>query len=377
MVFVFAIMSALSSLALVEKVHAASVQDFCHDPVKLVCGAPIGAREARAKRLSERIREIQYFAWDGVLKKIPDAKWDELPFDSNEAKDHEVSSNQQTLSLRQQKIANLYFGQVNQLLKKNIGGLYESFKPAYEEVRKFMIATVKARVTKDRPSDAKEMLQSLNSSNIQFIDTIEVLENPRSNQGELISQIVESCGKEGLEDNAFAVSIDGTQYLVLCPGDYLAAWDPSVKTGINLQEISGEVWTLGHEMGHHVDAHNYPNSYQKFKACIQNNYVAELAAGDPEEYMGEISADYWGTEALAGLLFNVKTEQERLLILQSALDGLCDTPDDNIHPDGRFRIENFVRRNPRLSQVLGCKADPNIAFKPSCTLRGAWKQRFW
>jgi hypothetical protein len=349
---------------------AVTMQDFCQDPIKIVCGPTIGSRQSRNERLKQRINDVRSAAWENVLKVIPDAKWEEIPFDSEE---HPSKS----LTVRQQQLARIYFEQVNNVLRANIGGLFEYFKPAFEEIRKFMVETVKARVKKDRPADAKKMLKNLDPEKIQFIDAVDVLDHPHANQGELLDHIVESCGKEGLEDNAFAVEIDNDRFIVVCPGEYLAVWDPQQKTGINLQEVSGEVWTLGHEMGHHIDALTFPSSYKKFRSCINDSYASELALKDSAEYMGEISADYWGTETLAGLLFNVKSEQERLSLLQDSLDSLCDTPDDNIHPDGRFRIENFVRRNPRLSQVLGCKADPKISFKPSCTLRGAWKERFW
>lgn len=378
-------MKNLSALLLIilfsAPVLSATVQDFCNDPYKFVCGPQLQKKQKRDVRVQIRAEALRAAAWSEVLKKFPGAQPNELPFAS-------LETPKVKMSVRQKEIAKSYFKSLYAGLKLQVGHESQHVFPAFKNVKEFLVAMVKQRVRTIRPVDAAKMLAVLHQ--VEFIDAIDFL-NSHNDEDEIVESITESCGKDGLEDNAFAAEADGRKFVIMCPGDYLAIFEPGNKNGISGLEIAGEIWTLGHELGHHIDFEDFKTSYENLTACVEDHYLNQL--GEEEEgvreiltkesvprYMKEISADYWGTEAWVGVFSSIKDEQTKLYVIQDSLEGLCGTPDDGQsggHPEGRFRIENFVRRNPRLSQTLGCKINPAIAFKPSCTLRGAWNKRFW
>lgn len=352
---------------------AQGVQDFCNQPYELICGPSLQRNKKRDLRLEERTQQIITEAKRNVLIALPDANPAELDFKSEE---HAKG----ILTSRQLEIANLYFEGIYQALRKKIGKSFNDFKPAFIQVQKYLTKTIHQRIQFNNPEDAEKMLLALSSDRVEFVDALEILSSKPANKAELLSNLVESCGKDGMEDNDFAIELDEKNYVVICPGDYLAISADSANKKMTFQDLAAQLWTLGHEMGHLIDAGAFPKSYTQFHTCVDENYLEDLAPIEGKilsDYMGEISADYWGTEALADILKYVNDNQQRLIILQNSLESLCGTEKDDVHPDGRFRIENLVRRNPRLSEVLGCEEDLEIEFKPSCTLRGAWKKRYW
>ena len=229
------------------------------------------------------------------------------------------------------------------------------------------------------------MQEELSERKIRFVNFLDLAEG-RAGDEDFVKDMMSGCGRDGMEDNAFATNNekDGLNYVVICPGSFLATHLPGRFRDVSENASFGQIWTLGHETGHHVDAREFPLSYAKLRACVAEHHGAKLKLGaaQVDEYMSEIAGDYWGTEALADYVATLASPRQKLIVVQENLEDLCTSEDDGGeeeggHPSGRFRIEQLVRQNPRLHQALGCKPRRTEPAGVSCTLRGAWRQRFW
>jgi hypothetical protein len=288
----------------------------------------------------------------------------------------------------------VYFHSAYDEINKMLPNVIEKYQLAFKKIDKFFIQRIQSLIRKVKPEAEKDMIESLNPKTIQVIDAIEVLRKHIKNE-DLMDSIVSECGRSGLEDNAFAQSfaVDPddpekgfARYLVICPGDYLTSFDDEDDSELGkVPAIYGEAWTLAHETGHHIDSTLFPETYEKLQACIATYYLSDLgevandgnkekiAKGQVTRYMSEISADYWGTEAMTLLLKGaVKDPEERSFVLQNSLASLCGSKDDGKtggHPDGKFRIEQ-IGKNPQLRRTLRCDTIPQ-GVPPACTLKGS------
>lgn len=354
---------------------------FCERPYDALCGKLEGAEAARAAKIEELRQGITERAWKAVLESYENAgtleEWEALMA--------EVAAGKHKLVKIDREIAKVYFSEIYRASRELLGTSFESAERAFGRVRAFMLPKVRERLAREAPEEAGRMNQELSEEKIRFVNFLDLAEG-RAGDRDFAKEMISGCGRDGMEDNAFATTNekDGLNYVVICPGSFLAAHVPGRFDSVSENASFGLLWTLGHETGHHIDAREFPKSYEKLRACVASHHGARLKLGPAkiDEYMSEIAGDYWGTEALADYLATLDSPLHKLVVLRENLEDLCGSEDDGDeeeggHPSGRFRIEQMVRQNPRLHEAMGCPARAPEKAGVSCTLRGAWRKRFW
>lgn len=171
-----------------------------------------------------------------------------------------------------------------------------------------------------------------------------------------------TCGKSGLEVNAFYE--EGS--VVLCPGLIYSLKDYSPKG--KAEVLTALKFTIGHELTHSIDYSTHPSAYENMKQCF------ETLDGRPNDWQddkaAEATSDFWGARALGFAMKNQGLEGEAAIRqIALAIDGLCIDPSMNSpHPEGKFRINNIIGKNPEVRKALGC-TNTNI-LTPSCDFGG-------
>lgn len=171
-----------------------------------------------------------------------------------------------------------------------------------------------------------------------------------------------ACGKNGLEVNAFYES--GS--IVLCPGLVISLKD----YGANKEEIKNALsFTFGHELGHAIDASEYPEAYDKMKTCYQN--VSGNQSIWEADSASEISSDYWGGIVLSHRLKNTPPADSAKIIAY-AMDGFCNesSGQGGAHAEGSFRVNQSIGKHQLIAEVLECA--PPSKEAPFCSLRGTY-----
>ena len=201
------------------------------------------------------------------------------------------------------------------------------------------------------------------------------------------------CGINGMVQNAFATTLAGQRYVLICPGFQITMYQmPDMRDRINNILV-----VLSHEIGHHIDSGATDiNLYVPFLECMLNNYANNLAKSQSKgndvrtycltndlnkcnsqrvlSHARELIADLWANKVLAiyarGADLSIGQTD---LLLRSSWMSLCDSEDEGIHPSGNFRIGIMLRLAPEISDVLSC--DNSGLRKNSCTLAGEVKLR--
>lgn len=170
------------------------------------------------------------------------------------------------------------------------------------------------------------------------------------------------CGTNGLAVNAFYESGN----LIICPGLLISLKDYNA----NKEQIKNALsFTFGHELGHAIDAVEYPDAYSKMKTCYQH------LPGSPtkwtEDASAEISADYWGGIVLSERMKNLSAADSAKTIAL-AVDGFCHTAKGSTttHPQGTFRLNQTIGKHQLIAEVLECA--PATKQAPFCSLRGTY-----
>ena len=180
-----------------------------------------------------------------------------------------------------------------------------------------------------------------------------------------------ACGMNGMEVNAF---FDNGS-LVICPGLLISMADYGGKKD---EILSALRFTIGHEIGHAIDAAVYPDVYNKMQGCYQdvskNNKIWQ------PEMAAEITADYWGSIAMASntsSTFHTKKldpnePEKNARIIAYSVDGFCRTPTEtgSPHPESAFRVNQTIGKHPYIARALNC--EPAKEDAPYCSLMGAY-----
>lgn len=357
-----------------------TIRDFCEQPYEAVCGRAGEAEMAREKRVSFIKKKISRLALDVAAGEVLGQKPGTLSIERLEALTPEHVRS---------KARHVYYRALRNALQAELGESYAAAMFHFERIRENLKQPIN-RLADVSYDEARQMYRNLGS--IKFINALDLMKGmgPEAADEALVADVVKDCGQDGMVDNAFAFDHEGVNYVVLCPGAAIAALGPSDKH-LKAKDLAlaGVIWLMGHETGHHIDAGAHPVTYAKLASCIADNYLDDLgeidddgnkksiSRSDVNHYMSEISADYWGSEELASFLEKAKSPRQQIRIVQESLEFLCGTVDDGSHPSGRFRIENLVRRNPRIHKALGCKAPKAQQSQPTCTLRGQWRDAFF
>lgn len=352
----------------------ATMADFCENPVAVICGEQDGAAKERELKIEELRRKISHAAWERVQREDKGAgtydQWEKVLEDQKK-------NPEKKLSAKEKEIAKVYYRALYEETRRLLGDSFKSSQSSFKKVKKFILSKIKSRL-KNIPGVGK-MKAELASGKVEFLNFLDLA---ASGDEGVLEELAESCGRDGMADNAFAEKSSdpqGKHQVIVCPGSFVADFVPGRFSHTGDDVSFPQWWTLGHETGHLVDYTEFPQAYGKLKACVEENYKGELSES-VEKYMHEISGDYWGTEVLADFLREINNDDFRLAVLRENLDGLCNSEDDGGdaeggHPSGSFRLENLVRRNPRLNQVLGCADRRAEKTGASCSLRGIGKKK--
>ncbi|MBC7712269.1 MAG: hypothetical protein H7177_02960 [Rhizobacter sp.] len=205
---------------------------------------------------------------------------------------------------------------------------------------------------------------------------------------DVMSQLLgNACGSDGMVENAFATTISGQRYVLICPG-FLISMSQNAS---DKDRFSSILQAIAHEMGHHIDNSKVGNDlYKPYLSCLSTNYAdkfnksaddKKLCEKNPKDvdgcnlkvattHAGELIADQWGIKVTA-----IHAKQENLSfgetedMLVNSWAKLCGTGDEGIHPTGDFRIGTLMRVNPAIAGALAC--NNSAIVKPACTLDGA------
>ncbi|MFP5386164.1 MAG: hypothetical protein ACLGHN_08805 [Bacteriovoracia bacterium] len=180
-----------------------------------------------------------------------------------------------------------------------------------------------------------------------------------------------ACGMNGMEVNAFFDS--GS--LVLCPGLLISMSDYGGKKD---ELLSALRFTIGHEIGHAIDASAYPDVYNDMQTCYKD--VAKNDTVWQPDTAAEITADYWGAIAMATPikknLYSKKLDpndpEKNARIIAYSVDGFCRPPTESgaPHPEGAFRVNQTIGKHPYIARALNC--EPAQEDAPYCSLKGAY-----
>lgn len=315
------------------------------------------------------------------------------------------------------------------------GKTVDAVNGLFEEVRSHMLGAVDAQ--KGLTPQSKTFMKS-NVADTTIVSPLQYLNTFTTDVTELeyYNSFIETCGVDGFAVNAFNHRVNGANRVVVCPGYFISAIkdvahcgkeNPSEKPKVEGQpktklfetsplpidklrvehqdyskiqipadktpedspiDYDALVRVFGHEIGHSIDATAdgptdkktgkkplvLNSGFEKYAACIQKKHPT---LKPPLEYLQEISADYWGAEALANynqseysavLQFNSLDSKEAHRLVKSQMSGLCGAVQGSGHPDGKTRISLIYGLNSNLRESFHCPSMPSK--KTTCTFEG-------
>ncbi len=228
------------------------------------------------------------------------------------------------------------------------------FKSFFGEVKKTLIAALEAEPGLT-PAKKKEYLGRLKS--LQWLSAVDHIKLGGA------EEFKKTCGERGLEENAsYTVFADGSHYVVVCPGRFIAAMEKSTGCYSSELNLSSMIYTLSHEMGHSIGG-NFVSfdskkkiwvttddvSYLGFKTCMKEKF-SEFIQKD----YGEASADYWASKTMARY-FAKNRKINRDTTFKSTMAGLCGTSETARHLPGNVRIQDVIGGQNELRVELGCQ----------------------
>lgn len=342
------------------ELHPGTIQDFCAHPYVAVCGQdsadpPASERDLAIAGVKDRIK-------DGALVDAGQAAGVQDPSAYEESDLAALQTSNPTLY---KKVYLAYLTKFIALAEKEANDDHLltqfNFKGIVERMRPDITIFPAPAETRKKMFDIVSQVKLVNASD--FLSG--------KLQGDELKSFQETCGHDGLADNAYASPSEevGAAYFVVCPGALIAALAGKDADKKERQALMAKnIFMMSHEMGHHIDSDQIEGVYEELQSCLTQNYARDFGQGDAAKYMSEITADAWGTRNIVRYLPKV-SEKERLAFAKESLEFLCNTEEDDpteedsLHPTGQFRIA-FVRRDEQLAELLGCKA--KMDEKPTC-----------
>ncbi len=225
-------------------------------------------------------------------------------------------------------------------------------------------------IPKDKQTKMANNIMSINMrTGREYIDEMIVslrAKLPSADKEDIRKSAIElyqsSCGQHGLDVNAF---YEGGKF-VLCPGlvHSLSDYGPKNKSEV-LNALS---FTIGHEMGHSIDAAEFPEVYSNMRAC----YVGMTNRPDiwDEDNACEITGDYWGTLVMANRLRAQGVKgPEAARVAAFATDGWCaQEMGSAVLHSGDFRVNKTMSTFPALREAMSCEGPTRES--PACMISG-------
>ncbi len=311
-----------------KSAHAAI--PFCEDPLKYTCANSEESAQTRADKIEKIQNQLKTEAFNKMLTMIdPDIKDQLSSFDDIDTlRPKKVKLNVEKIFYAQLRIA---FGNylTRNHLPVNSGNelIVESLHLAIDQSPEVDAAT------------KAQMHAILNDTRI-----ITFHNNVDDNSLDDVHALYKSCDKY-FEDNAFATTLHKQKVVIICPGEVIGSIEFSNESNFAVnQKLMPLVATLGHELSHHFDYRYFPGAYTDLLNELQS-HQSELKK-PAMKYMSESSADMWGLKTAKILMEKIGSPVLRSQMYMGALNDLCDSEDDGVHPSDEFRI------NVLANQVL-------------------------
>lgn len=361
---------AVATISLVSFQTFAAGASVCSDPLQRICTDTLTQRKERAAFVNNMKKEISVEATAAAAPRIEQMKKEIKPYRIFKRLFSSIRINNQEVMIA---------------AKKRIGGFESSVinDENVSKIKQYMYGAIDGSAFDTATKTKfKDVIKTVVVGN--FADFLE-----KSNlEDSVIAQMLgNACGSDGLIDNAFATTLKGERYVLVCPGLLI-----SLNQEANAEEkFNSILQAISHEMGHHIDnskvgdelyapylnclAKNYSDSFNKTK---EDEKFCKTNAKEPAKcnlkvatsHAGELIADQWGISVTAQ---HIRAQAYSVVdadkMLTSSWTPLCGSGDEGIHPKGDFRIGTLMRKNPGITSYLGCTAaetDP----KPACSFAG-------
>lgn len=344
---------------------------ICTDPLQRICKETELQRAERDKYVRALKNEISIEAEKSASPRIEQMKKEIKPY-------RFIKRFLTQLKIRNQEIMSA--------AKKRIGNIESvvTNNNNVEKIKGYLFQAIdQSGFTAATKNQFKSTVRSIVIGN--FADFLERTDLENNVLAQVLSN---ACGSDGLIDNAFATTIKGEKYVLVCPG-FLITLNQAATDEDRFNSI---LQAIAHEMGHHIDNAKVGNElYTPYLSCLANNFAdrfnktkedekfCKQNSKDPAKcnmqvavsHAGELIADQWGIAVTAihaknSLYSTFQTEQ----MLTDTWAKLCGSGDEGIHPTGDFRIGTLMRKNPLISSTLACLSSETDA-KPACTFDGA------
>lgn len=347
---------------------------ICNDPLQKICTDTKDIRIERQKYVEQLKGEILAEAKKNADPRIEEMKRQIKPF-------HFIKRLIQTYKIKNQEIM--------RAAKRRIGDIETvvTSKENVAKIKSYMFQAIEASpFDQNTKGQFKDRIESIVVGN--FADFIE----RTGLEDSAIAQFLNNaCGSDGMIDNAFATTLKGDRYVLICPGFLITL----KQKASDEERFNSILHAISHEMGHHIDNSKVEKGlYDPFLKCVANHYADGFVKSKSDDkfcksqdtkkedcqmkvatsHAGELVADQWGIEVTA---LHAKAERysfdqsEELLVNSWA--KLCGTGDEGIHPEGNFRIGVMMRKSSSLSEVLACGAPADDI--PGCGLAGDVKSQ--
>lgn len=343
----------------------------CSDPLQRICKETEAQRAQRDKFVKALKTEISIEAEKNAAPRIEQMKKQIKPI-------HFIKRFLGQLKIRNQEIMNS--------AKKRISG-FESVVTDNNNVEKIKGYLYQA-IDESNFDSATKLQFKATIKSIVVGNFADFLERTDLENNVLAQMLSNACGSDGLIDNAFATTIKGERYVLVCPGFLITLNQQATEE----ERFNSILQAIAHEMGHHIDNSKVGNDlYAPYLSCLANNYSDKFNKTKDDEkfckknekepakcnaqvaisHAGELIADQWGIKVTAiharSSIYSVfQTEQ----MLTDSWAKLCGTGDEGIHPTGDFRIGTLMRKDPGITSALSCLSSETDA-RPACTFDGA------
>ncbi|WP_413942800.1 hypothetical protein [Bdellovibrio sp. HCB-162] len=316
----------------VSGANADSLENFCSNPYKTVCERQQNAKtrtgriEAIEKRLSDRALDETFEYLYGSKNRPSSFTLDDITYMPKKT--------------QRRRALGVFYASLRQQFRAYLKQNHVPTDLGITELKSHLSRAIE--LSKEIPEENKAKMQDL----LQQTRLIAFNDLDPDEEGALttsdINKIYKGCTKNHFLDNAFADSNKkGEMFVIICPGEIVGSIEFSKDYEIPQKyQLVPLIMTLGHELSHHFDFSVMPEAYSTTLKSVMA-MKDELKHSKIENYMGEITADLWGIKSFVVATRNMEPEFQ-MAFIKGAVNDLCSTEDDGIHPSGEFRINRLL-----------------------------------
>lgn len=368
------VLATLSLTALFSTGVFAFEGSICSSPLEKICNETKEVRKERDQYVDTLKQEILKEANKSAEPRIAEMKQKISAF-------HFIKRMIQTYKIRNQEIM--------RVAKTRVGDL-ESVVTSEENISKIKNYIYQAIDESKFDELTKESFKN-NIKSIVVGNFADYIEKTGLDESVILQFLGNACGSDGLVDNAFATTLKGERYVLVCPGFLITL----KQKNDSKERFNSILHAISHEMGHHIDGSKVDSKlYEPYRNCLAKNYADQFKRSKKDDkfckekttdaatcnrqvvdsHSGELEADQWGIlvtaiHARSEMYSNFEAES----MLTSSWAKLCETGDEGIHPTGDFRINKLMSKNANIRNVLAC-ASGEMDEVPACGFEGEMKQ---